>query len=77
MAIDVDYDTAWRLLEHGWTAPDLAGQIAALLKAEREACAKLAESIDGDFERDTESRTVSATRAGIASAIRARSNESI
>ena len=39
---------------------------------EREACAKLAETVDGDFERDTPGRTESAVRSGVAAAIRAR-----
>jgi hypothetical protein len=42
------------------------------LAAEREACARLAETLVGD-ERDAPGRTECATRRGIAAAIRARS----
>ena len=48
--------------------------IEIAVSEERAACARLAETISGDFERDTGGRTVSATRSGIAAAIRARSN---
>lgn len=41
---------------------------------EREACARIAETCAGDFERDTAGRTEGQTRQGIASAIRSRSN---
>lgn len=45
---------------------------ADAIDAEREACAKLAETAVGDWERDTPGRTESMTREGIAAAIRNR-----
>lgn len=40
-------------------------------REEREACATIAETATGDFERDTPARTERETRSGIAAAIRA------
>lgn len=51
-----------------------AEDIEAAVQAERERCAKLAETATGDFARDTPSRTESSVRAGIAAAIRSRSD---
>jgi hypothetical protein len=44
--------------------------VDAAVAAEREACAKIAETVTGDFQRDTASRTESLVRKRIASAIR-------
>lgn len=52
----------------------LIREIDRAVAVEREACAKIAEHVDGDFERDTDARTVDATRRGIAAAVRARFN---
>lgn len=52
---------------------DMLNAFAPLVAArEREQCAKIAETVEGDFERDTPGRTESAVRRGVAAAIRAR-----
>jgi hypothetical protein len=52
----------------------LHGEIVKALRTVRrealEEAAKVALTCDGDFERDTDARTVGATRSGIAQAIR-------
>ena len=52
----------------------LAHLLRAIARDEREACAKIVETLNGDFERDTGPRTENALRSGIAAAIRNRSN---
>jgi hypothetical protein len=52
---------------------DLQREIVALLRTVRretlEEAARVALTCDGDFERDTDARTVEATRRGVAAAI--------
>lgn len=63
---------AWSEGDRSHHVDIIESAIAGAVAAEREACAMIAETVDGDWERDTPGRTESTTRKGIAAAIRSR-----